>query len=117
MGARVTVNGRLAAKRQTRDGAGRPMPWWSGCAELGPEEYFLLMTDSGASFDGRYFGITSAGDIVGRARLLWRGGGSRSPRPRWSRRCLRQQNPSIAGAPTSPRQRPSSDEPNSELPS
>src|SRR3546814_17402554 len=73
VGARVTVNGRLAAKRQTRDGAGRPMPWWSGCAELGPEEYFLLMTDSGASFDGRYFGITSAGDIVGRARLLWRG--------------------------------------------
>src|SRR3546814_5300719 len=29
VGARVTVNGRLAAKRQTRDGAGRPMPWRS----------------------------------------------------------------------------------------
>src|SRR3546814_4100640 len=49
VGARVTVNGRLAAKRQTRDGAGRPMPWWSGCAELGLGEYFLLMADSPAS--------------------------------------------------------------------
>jgi conjugative transfer signal peptidase TraF len=71
-GARVTVNGRLVAHRLDRDGAGRPMPWWSGCAELGTGEVFLLMTDSATSFDGRYFGITDAGDIVGRARLLWR---------------------------------------------
>ena len=73
VGARVTVNERLAAKRLDRDGAGRAMPWWSGCAELGPGEYFLLMTDSGASFDGRYFGVIDAGDIVGKAWLLWRG--------------------------------------------
>src|SRR3546814_13989194 len=53
VGARVTVNGRLAAKRQTRDGAGRPMPWWSGRAELGLGEYFLLMADSPASFEDR----------------------------------------------------------------
>lgn len=71
-GARVTVNGRAVAVRLDRDGAGRPMPWWSGCSELGPGEYFLLMTDSPASFDGRYFGITEAGDVIGRARLLWR---------------------------------------------
>lgn len=72
IGARVMVNGRLVARRLDRDGAGRRMPWWSGCAELRPGEYFLLMTDSAASFDGRYFGVTGAGDIVGRARLLWR---------------------------------------------
>ncbi|MCW0198850.1 S26 family signal peptidase [Sphingopyxis sp.] len=71
-GARVTVNGHLVARRLDRDGAGRPMPWWSGCVALGPGEYFLLMADSAASFDGRYFGITGAGDIVGKARLLWR---------------------------------------------
>ena len=71
-GARVTVNGRLVARRLDRDGAGRPMPWWSGCAELRSGEYFLLMTDSPASFDGRYFGVSEAGDIVGKARLLWR---------------------------------------------
>ncbi|WP_255247210.1 S26 family signal peptidase [Sphingopyxis sp. GW247-27LB] len=71
-GARVTVNGHIVARRLDRDGAGRPMPWWSGCAELAADEYFLLMTDSAASFDGRYFGITEAGDIVGKARLIWR---------------------------------------------
>lgn len=71
-GARVMVNGRLVARRLDRDGAGRPMPWWSGCAELRSGEYFLLMTDSPTSFDGRYFGATDAGDIVGRAQLLWR---------------------------------------------
>ena len=71
-GARVTVNGQLVAWRHDRDGAGRPMPWWSGCAELRPGEYFLLMADSPASFDGRYFGVCEAGDIVGKARLIWR---------------------------------------------
>ncbi|MBB5708423.1 conjugative transfer signal peptidase TraF [Sphingopyxis panaciterrulae] len=71
-GARVMVNGRLVARRLDRDGAGRPMPWWSGCTELGTGEVFLLMTDSRASFDGRYFGVSEAGDIVGKARLIWR---------------------------------------------
>ena len=70
-GARVMVNGRLVARRLDRDGAGRPMPWWSGCAELGPGEYFLLMADSTVSFDGRYFGVSEARDIVGKARLIW----------------------------------------------
>lgn len=72
VGARVMVNGRLVARRLDRDGAGRPMPWWSGCAELGTGEVFLLMTDSRASFDGRYFGVTEADDVVGKARLIWR---------------------------------------------
>ncbi|SBV32281.1 Conjugative transfer signal peptidase TraF [uncultured Sphingopyxis sp.] len=72
IGARVMVNGRLVARRLDRDGAGRVMPRWSGCAELGRGEFFLLMTDSPASFDGRYFGVSNADDIVGRARLLWR---------------------------------------------
>lgn len=71
-GARVRVNGRLVVRRLDRDGAGRPMPWWSGCTELGTGEVFLLMTDSRASFDGRYFGVSEAGDIVGKARLIWR---------------------------------------------
>ena len=70
-GARVMVNGRLVARRLDRDGTGRPMPWWSGCAELETGEVFLLMTDSPASFDGRYFGVTEADDIVGNARLIW----------------------------------------------
>ncbi|AMG74915.1 Conjugal transfer protein TraF [Sphingopyxis granuli] len=71
-GARVTVNGRAVAVRLDRDGAGRPMPWWSGCALLRDGQVFLLMADSPASFDGRYFGVSEAGDIVGKARLIWR---------------------------------------------
>ena len=71
-GARVFVNGQVVAVRLGRDSAGRPMPWWSGCAELGAGEYFLLMADSAASFDGRYFGVSEDSDIVGEARLLWR---------------------------------------------
>ena len=71
-GARITVNGRAVAARLDRDAAGRPMPWWSGCALLGDGQVLLLMADSPASFDGRYFGVSEAGDIVGKARLLWR---------------------------------------------
>lgn len=71
-GTRVFVNGQVVAVRLDRDGAGRPMPWWLGCAELGAHEYLLLMADSTASFDGRYFGVSEDGDIVGKARLLWR---------------------------------------------
>jgi type IV secretory pathway protease TraF len=32
---------------------------------------FLLMADNPASFDGRYFGINEASDLVGPARLIW----------------------------------------------
>lgn len=70
-GPRIFVNGQVVAVRLDRDGAGRPMPWWSGCAELGPGEYFLLMADSTASFDGRYFGVSQARDIVGKAWPIW----------------------------------------------
>ena len=72
VGARIFVNGRLIASRFARDGAGRVMPRWTGCARLAEGRYFLLMVESGASFDGRYFGVSEASDIVGKARLLWR---------------------------------------------
>lgn len=72
VGARIFVNGRLAASRLARDGAGRVMPRWAGCVLLADGRYFLLMVESDASFDGRYFGFSEASDIVGKARLLWR---------------------------------------------
>jgi type IV secretory pathway protease TraF len=64
------VNGRHVAARRLADGAGRPMPGWTGCSDLGFGEYFLLMEDP-ASFDGRYFGVTRTEDLVGRAVPLW----------------------------------------------
>ena len=71
LGPRLFVNGRRVARRLVRDGVGRPMPWWIGCVTLRQGAMFLLMTDSPASFDGRYFGPTKRGDIVGKATLLW----------------------------------------------
>jgi type IV secretory pathway protease TraF len=47
------------------------MPWWSGCVRLRGRQLFLLMSDSPGSFDGRYFGVTDGGLVVGKARLLW----------------------------------------------
>ena len=69
-GADIVVNDIAVARRFDRDTAGRPMPHWSGCIILGRGEYLLLMPGP-ASFDGRYFGPTAEGDIVGKVDLLW----------------------------------------------
>ena len=70
-GRRIFIQGRLAALRQARDPSGRPLPWWSGCRMLRPGELFLLSERVPLAFDGRYFGVTSARALVGKARLLW----------------------------------------------
>lgn len=72
IGPFIYVNDRLVAERLRRDAGGRAMPWWVGCATLRSGVRFLLMADSLGSFDGRYFGPSSANDIVGEAHLLWR---------------------------------------------
>lgn len=69
-GEQVFINGRRAALRQLTDGRGRPMPNWGGCILLRGRQLFLL-ADNPASFDGRYFGVTDAKDVIGKARLLW----------------------------------------------
>lgn len=71
LGETVFVDGRRVAGRLAADRLGRPLPWWEGCHVLGPGERFLLMGESPASFDGRYFGPSRVSDIVGRAALLW----------------------------------------------
>lgn len=71
VGEAVFVNGRLATLRRARDGAGRPMPWWNGCENLRGGDLFLLTPRVPDSFDGRYFGITRAPEVVGSARLIW----------------------------------------------
>ena len=71
LGAQLLVNGKWAADRRSADANGRPMPWWTGCVTLQGQQLFLLMTHSPASFDGRYFGVTSSAQIIGKARLLW----------------------------------------------
>jgi conjugative transfer signal peptidase TraF len=70
-GEAIFINGRLETLRRMADGAGRPMPWWTGCETLRNGELFLLTPSVPDSFDGRYFGITRPGEVVGAARLLW----------------------------------------------
>jgi type IV secretory pathway protease TraF len=71
LGAQIFVNGRWLADRRATDAVGRPMPWWSGCARLRGQQLFLLMADSPASFDGRYFGVTDGRSVIGKASLIW----------------------------------------------
>lgn len=59
-GLQVSVNGVSAAVARPDDA----LPQWSGCVQLRPGEVFLL-GETENSFDGRYFGITSAKDIIG----------------------------------------------------
>ncbi len=71
LGGQIFVNGRWLAERRVADAKGRRMPWWNGCVRLRGRQLFLLMSDSPASFDGRYFGVTEGSQVVGKARLLW----------------------------------------------
>lgn len=71
LGQEIFINGKWLVERRDADARGRPMPWWSGCVRLRGRQLFLLMVDSPASFDGRYFGVTEGGLVVGKARLLW----------------------------------------------
>lgn len=59
---RITINDAEAAKVLETDSAGIALPAWSGCVTLKGGEVFLLGDDAG-SFDGRYWGVTSAADI------------------------------------------------------
>ena len=70
IGEAIFVNGRLEARRAGLDGAGRPLPWWTGCIVLENGQVFLLSA-SASSFDGRYFGATRRSEVVGQAWLLW----------------------------------------------
>jgi conjugative transfer signal peptidase TraF len=70
-GSHITLEGKQLAVRRHADGNGRPLPWWEGCRTLRPGDIFLLNAASPASFDGRYFGPSPAGDVIGIARPLW----------------------------------------------
>jgi conjugative transfer signal peptidase TraF len=67
----IFIDGQFVAARLSADGAGRPLPSWSGCRALKQDEVFLLMKDVRTSFDGRYFGPTRAADIIGRLEPIW----------------------------------------------
>lgn len=65
----VTVNGRAVAHAKLKGSDGVALPSWQGCVTLTDRHVFLL-GEGANSYDGRYFGATSTGDIVGRAAIL-----------------------------------------------
>jgi conjugative transfer signal peptidase TraF len=71
LGPEIFINGNRAAMRRATDAKHQLMLWWSGCVRLHGRQFFLLMQDSPASFDGRYFGVTEGNQVIGKARLLW----------------------------------------------
>lgn len=64
-------DGRPVAQLAAADHLGRPLPVWSGCRALRPDELLLLNSAPG-SLDSRYLGPARARDLVGRA-TPWRG--------------------------------------------
>lgn len=70
IGPVVSINGVRVAERRRRDALGRRLPWWEGCATVGPRQVFLLTAEVPGSFDGRYFGPSALDDILGRAHPL-----------------------------------------------
>jgi len=70
-GGTIFVDGRRVAARLAHDSLGRTLPWWTGCWRLTGGQV-LLLTSRPDSFDGRYFGATDGGDVIGKAVLLWR---------------------------------------------
>ncbi|KQX19173.1 MULTISPECIES: S26 family signal peptidase [unclassified Sphingomonas] len=70
-GQEILINSRQVGDRQLVDGQGRPMPAWNGCVRLRGRMLFLFAFGKPEAFDGRYFGVTQASDIIGKAQLLW----------------------------------------------
>jgi conjugative transfer signal peptidase TraF len=70
VGALVLINGRTVGKAFQRDQTGRPLPVWEGCVTLELGQFFLL-NDHPFSFDSRYFGPVSEGQIIGVAQPIW----------------------------------------------
>jgi len=68
-GERVTVNGSQVAVAKIASRNGDALPSWGGCRRLGASEV-LLLGDTPDSYDGRYFGVTPAEDVVGRVSIL-----------------------------------------------
>ena len=67
----ISINGTAVARSLKRDSAGRRMPVWTGCRTLREGEFFALIGEVDASFDGRYFGPMACARIVGKAVPAW----------------------------------------------
>lgn len=67
----ITVDGIEVGAALERDRIGRALPGWQGCRRIHTGEVFLMNWQVRDSLDGRYFGLTSTDQIIGRAVPLW----------------------------------------------
>lgn len=67
----ITVDGVEVGAALERDRAGRDLPVWQGCRRVETGQVFLMNWQIRDSFDGRYFGLISTDQIIGRAVPLW----------------------------------------------
>ncbi|WP_316396861.1 S26 family signal peptidase [Bradyrhizobium sp. 33ap4] len=70
-GLAISVDEIAVGEARDRDGRGRPLPKWEGCAVVGDGELFLMNWQSSDSLDGRYFGFLPASAVIGRALPVW----------------------------------------------
>jgi conjugative transfer signal peptidase TraF len=70
-GPTVAVDGVDVGEARDRDRLGRPLPRWSGCRTLRPDEVFLMNAAVQDSLDGRYFGPFPVTSIVACAVPIW----------------------------------------------
>lgn len=69
-GKYVFVDGFLVARAKILDGDNRLLPVWKGCRTLKSDEVFVLANPKN-SFDSRYFGPISRGQVAGTAVPLF----------------------------------------------
>ncbi|MER9868483.1 S26 family signal peptidase [Mesorhizobium sp. M0136] len=67
----ISVDGRDVGAALERDRAGRDLPSWQGCHSVPAASVFLMNRQVRDSLDGRYFGLVSTDQIIGRAVPLW----------------------------------------------
>lgn len=67
----ITVDGIEMGEALERDSLGRDLPVWQGCRVIGDGQLFLMNWEVRDSLDGRYFGLTPAASVIGRAVPLW----------------------------------------------
>ena len=71
IGRDIMVDGVAVGSALSRDKMGRDLPVWQGCRRIATGEVFLMNWQVNDSLDGRYFGLTSTDQIIGRAVPLW----------------------------------------------
>lgn len=70
-GDTLTIDGRPVVRAKIHDRFGRRLPTWAGCYRLEGGEILLLNAAVPDSLDGRYFGPTRVGDLLGRVTPIW----------------------------------------------